>query len=190
MEWNYISEKWNCFRKEKSPFIFPELSFRNAILHPSESADGKRDNHSKVCRSQIFHHIRQRDVTIVDIRLDDTVPLTLLCANASVHTSRRAEESNTLFMLLPFVFCTICISIRFCYEKCKISQKYLLFPPSKTTTCIICIFILHISCINTTTNNKLSLIIQILFIFPWRFHIFIVILQPQTYKNTSHEGKE
>ena len=38
--------------------------------------------------------------------------------------------------------------------------------------------------------NKLSLIIQILFIFPWRFHIFIVILQSQTYKNTSHEGKE
>lgn len=31
---------------------------------------------------------------------------------------------------------------------------------------------------------------QILYIFSWRFHIFIVILQPQTYKNTSHEGKE
>ena len=59
------------FSKGESPFIFPQLSFRNAILHPSESADGKRDNHSK--------------------------------------------ESNTRFMLLPFVFCTICISIRFCY---------------------------------------------------------------------------
>ena len=75
-------------------------------------------------------------------------------------------------------------------EKCKKSQKYLLFPPSKTTICIICIFILHTLCIFTTINYKLSLIIQILFIFPWRFHIFIVILQPQTYKNTSHEGKE
>ena len=31
---------------------------------------------------------------------------------------------------------------------------------------------------------------QILYVFSWRFHIFIVILQPQTYKNTSHEGKE
>lgn len=31
---------------------------------------------------------------------------------------------------------------------------------------------------------------QILYIFSWSFHIFIVILQPQTYKNTSHEGKE
>ena len=31
---------------------------------------------------------------------------------------------------------------------------------------------------------------QILYIFSWCFHIFIVILQPQTYKNTSHEGKE
>ena len=59
------------FSKGESPFIFPQLSFRNAILHPSESADGKRDNHSK--------------------------------------------ESNTRFMLLPFVFCTTCISIRFCY---------------------------------------------------------------------------
>lgn len=60
----------------------------------------------------------------------------------------------------------------------------------KTVKCITCIFILHISCINTTANNKLSLIMQISFIFSWRFHIFIVILQPQTYKNTSHEGKE
>ena len=31
---------------------------------------------------------------------------------------------------------------------------------------------------------------QILYIFSWRFHIFIVILQPQTNKNTAYESKE
>lgn len=31
---------------------------------------------------------------------------------------------------------------------------------------------------------------QILHIFSWRFHIFIVILQPQTNKNTAYESKE
>lgn len=31
---------------------------------------------------------------------------------------------------------------------------------------------------------------QILYVFSWRFHIFIVILQPQTYKNTAYESKE
>ena len=43
---------------------------------------------------------------------------------------------------------------------------------------------------NCKRNNKLSLITQILLTFSWCFHIFVVILQPQTYKNTSHEGKE
>jgi hypothetical protein len=31
---------------------------------------------------------------------------------------------------------------------------------------------------------------QILYIFSWCFHIFIVILQPQTNKNTAYESKE
>ena len=31
---------------------------------------------------------------------------------------------------------------------------------------------------------------QILYVFSWRFHIFIVILQPQTNKNTAYESKE
>ena len=31
---------------------------------------------------------------------------------------------------------------------------------------------------------------QILHVFSWRFHIFIVILQPQTNKNTAYESKE
>lgn len=31
---------------------------------------------------------------------------------------------------------------------------------------------------------------QILYIFSWCFHIFIVILQPKTNKNTAHESKE
>ena len=31
---------------------------------------------------------------------------------------------------------------------------------------------------------------QILYIFSWHFHIFIVILQPQTNKNTAYESKE
>lgn len=31
---------------------------------------------------------------------------------------------------------------------------------------------------------------QFLYIFSWCFHIFIVILQPQTNKNTAYESKE
>lgn len=31
---------------------------------------------------------------------------------------------------------------------------------------------------------------QLLYIFSWCFHIFIVILQPQTNKNTAYESKE
>ncbi len=31
---------------------------------------------------------------------------------------------------------------------------------------------------------------QFLYVFSWRFHIFIVILQPQTNKNTAYESKE
>lgn len=31
---------------------------------------------------------------------------------------------------------------------------------------------------------------QILYVFSWRFHIFIVILQSQTNKNTAYESKE
>ena len=31
---------------------------------------------------------------------------------------------------------------------------------------------------------------QILYVFSWCFHIFIVILQPQTNKNTAYESKE
>ena len=31
---------------------------------------------------------------------------------------------------------------------------------------------------------------QVLYIFSWRFDIFIVILQPQTNKNTAYESKE
>lgn len=31
---------------------------------------------------------------------------------------------------------------------------------------------------------------QILYVFSWRFHIFFVILQPQTNKNTAYESKE
>lgn len=31
---------------------------------------------------------------------------------------------------------------------------------------------------------------QILYVFSWSFHIFIVILQPQTNKNTAYESKE
>lgn len=47
-------------------------------------------------------------------------------------------------------------------------------------------YFLHISII----LQQIIVNMQILYVFSWRFHIFIVILQPQTYKNTSHEGKE
>ena len=47
-------------------------------------------------------------------------------------------------------------------------------------------YFLHISII----LQQIIVNMQILYIFSWCFHIFIVILQPQTYKNTSHEGKE
>ena len=48
------------------------------------------------------------------------------------------------------------------------------------------IFILHIPII----LQQFIVNMQILYIFSWRFHIFIVILQPQTNKNTAYESKE
>ncbi len=91
MDAKYFGEMKLFLKGMKLSFSF-FLSFHleNAVPHPSESADGKRDNHSK--------------------------------------------ESNTRFMLLPFVFCTTCISLRFCYVifgcKCKhdlITPIYLRF---------------------------------------------------------------
>ena len=47
-------------------------------------------------------------------------------------------------------------------------------------------YFLHISII----LQRIIVNMQILYVFSWRFHIFIVILQPQTNKNTAYEGKE
>ena len=47
-------------------------------------------------------------------------------------------------------------------------------------------YFLHISII----PQQFIVNMQILYVFSWRFHIFIVILQPQTNKNTAYESKE
>lgn len=47
-------------------------------------------------------------------------------------------------------------------------------------------YFLHISII----LQQIIVNMQILYVFSWRFHIFIVILQPQTNKNTAYESKE
>lgn len=47
-------------------------------------------------------------------------------------------------------------------------------------------YFLHISII----LQQFIVNMQILYIFSWCFHIFIVILQPQTNKNTAYESKE
>ena len=56
-------------------------------------------------------------------------------------------------------------------------------------TCMMHIYaayFLHISII----PQQIIVNMQILYVFSWRFHIFIVILQPQTNKNTAYESKE
>ena len=47
-------------------------------------------------------------------------------------------------------------------------------------------YFLHISII----LQQIIVNMQILYVFSWCFHIFIVILQPQTNKNTAYESKE
>lgn len=47
-------------------------------------------------------------------------------------------------------------------------------------------YFLHISIILQQSIVNM----QFLYVFSWRFHIFIVILQPQTNKNTAYESKE
>lgn len=47
-------------------------------------------------------------------------------------------------------------------------------------------YFLHISII----PQQIIVNMQILYVFSWHFHIFIVILQPQTNKNTAYESKE
>ena len=47
-------------------------------------------------------------------------------------------------------------------------------------------YFLHISII----TQQIIVNMQILYVFSWRFHIFIVILQSQTNKNTAYESKE
>lgn len=47
-------------------------------------------------------------------------------------------------------------------------------------------YFLHISII----PQQFIANMQFLYVFSWRFHIFIVILQPQTNKNTAYESKE
>jgi hypothetical protein len=47
-------------------------------------------------------------------------------------------------------------------------------------------YFLHISII----PQQFIVNMQFLYVFSWRFHIFIVILQPQTNKNTAYESKE
>lgn len=47
-------------------------------------------------------------------------------------------------------------------------------------------YFLHISVI----LQQFIVNMQFLYVFSWRFHIFIVILQPQTNKNTAYESKE
>lgn len=54
------------------------------------------------------------------------------------------------------------------------------------STHIYTAYFLHISII----LQQFIVNMQILYIFSWRFHIFIVILQPQTNKNTAYESKE
>ena len=49
-----------------------------------------------------------------------------------------------------------------------------------------CAYFLHIPII----PQQFIVNMQILYIFSWHFHIFIVILQPQTNKNTAYESKE
>lgn len=43
---------------------------------------------------------------------------------------------------------------------------------------------------NSIILQQIIVNMQILYVFSWRFHIFIVILQPQTNKNTAYESKE
>lgn len=103
----------------------------------------------------------------------------------------------------------------FVYKRCKNQQKILLLFLQPTFIMISNVYIMP----KETPGNKpklfdtvaqarrmhiytayflyISVILQqiivnmqILYVFSWRFHIFIVILQSQTNKNTAYESKE
>lgn len=57
--------------------------------------------------------------------------------------------------------------------------------PGTSYAYLYCIFLVYF-CHSTTNYRKYAN----LYVFSWRFHIFIVILQSQTNKNTAYESKE